>query len=171
MGCNNSSMLSHLTHWGPVTHICVSKLTIIASDNGLSPGRRQAIIKTNAGILLIGPLGTNISEILIEIQTFSLKKMFENVVCEMLYISSRPQCVKPPLKLGHGWVITPTYNDECYYLSMVPRDSYGDFWALNRFKMITTSSHHLIRGWLIAKCVLWHSHESSFIRSAHELNP
>ena len=56
-----------LTHWGRVTHICVSKLTIIGSDNGLSPGRRQAIIWINAGILLIGPVGTNFSEILIEI--------------------------------------------------------------------------------------------------------
>ena len=64
-----------LTHWGQVTHICVGKLTIIGSDNGLSPGRRQAIIWTNAGILLIGPLGTNFSEIQIEIQTFSYKKM------------------------------------------------------------------------------------------------
>ena len=64
-----------LTHWGRVTHICVVKLTIIGSDNGLSPGRRQAIIWTNAGILLIGPLGTNFSEILIEIYTFSFKKM------------------------------------------------------------------------------------------------
>ena len=64
-----------LTHWGRVTHICVSRLTITGSDNGLSPGRRQAIIWTNAGILLIGPLGTNFSEILIEILTFSFKKM------------------------------------------------------------------------------------------------
>ena len=56
-----------LTHWGRVTHICVNKLTIIGSDNGLSPGRRQAIIWTNDGILLIGPLGTKCSEILIEI--------------------------------------------------------------------------------------------------------
>ena len=62
-----------LTHWGRVTHICVSKIIIIGSDNGLSPNRRQAIIWTNAGILLIGPLGTNFSEILIE--TFSYKKM------------------------------------------------------------------------------------------------
>ena len=52
-----------LTHWGRVTHICVKKLTIIVSDNGLSPGRRHAIIWTNAEILLIGPLGTNLSEI------------------------------------------------------------------------------------------------------------
>ena len=43
-------------------------------DNGLSPGRRQAIIWTNAVILLIGPLATNFSEILIEIYTFSFKK-------------------------------------------------------------------------------------------------
>ena len=54
--------------------ICVSKLTIIGSDNGLSPDRRQAITWTNAGLLLIGPLGTNFSEILIEILTFSFKK-------------------------------------------------------------------------------------------------
>ena len=44
------------THWGRVTHICVGKLTIIGSDNGLSPVRRQAIIWTNAGILFIRPL-------------------------------------------------------------------------------------------------------------------
>ena len=56
------------THWGWVTHICVSRLTIIGSDNGLSPDWRQAIIWTNAWIMLIGPLGTNFSEILIEIQ-------------------------------------------------------------------------------------------------------
>ena len=65
----------YLTHWGRATHICVSKLTIIGSDNGLSPDQRQAIIWTNAGLLLIGPLGTNFSEILIEILTFSFKKM------------------------------------------------------------------------------------------------
>ena len=64
-----------LTHWGRVTHMCVSKRTIIGWDNGLSPGRRQAIIWTNAGILLIGHSGTNFSEILIEIVTFSFKKM------------------------------------------------------------------------------------------------
>ena len=65
----------HLTHWGRVTHICVGKLYIIGSDNGLSPGRRQAIIWTNAGILLIGTLGTNSSEYWLGIETFSIKKM------------------------------------------------------------------------------------------------
>ena len=51
------------------------KLTIVGSDNGLSPGWRQAIIWTHAGILLIGPVGTNFSEILIEIYTSSFKKI------------------------------------------------------------------------------------------------
>ena len=64
-----------LTHWGRVTHICVSKLSIIGSDNGLSPGRHQAIIWSNAGILLIGSLGVNSSDNWIGIETFSIKKM------------------------------------------------------------------------------------------------
>ena len=76
----NSSALAiefclSLTHWGRVTHICVSPLTIIGSDNGLSPGRRQAIFWTNAVILLIGPWGTNFSEILTEIHSFSFNEM------------------------------------------------------------------------------------------------
>ena len=44
--------------------------TIIVSDNCVSPGRHQAIILTNAGILLIGPLWTNFNEISIGIQAF-----------------------------------------------------------------------------------------------------
>ena len=62
--------LLNFTHWGWVMHMWISKLTIIGSYNGLSPGRLQAIIWTNAGILLIRPLGTSFGEILIAIQTF-----------------------------------------------------------------------------------------------------
>ena len=80
---------SCLTHWGRVTHICVGKLTIIGSDNGLSPGRRQTIIWTNAGIMLIRPIGTNFSEILIGIQTFSFKKMY----LKMSSAKWRPFCL------------------------------------------------------------------------------
>ena len=64
-----------LTHWGRVTHISVITLTIIVLGKGLSPDRFQTIIWTNAGILLIRPLGTNFSEILMEIHTFSFRKM------------------------------------------------------------------------------------------------
>ena len=64
-----------LTHWGRVTHIHVGNLAIFDTHNGLSPGRRQAIIRTIAGILLIGTLGTNVSDALIEIHIFSFKKL------------------------------------------------------------------------------------------------
>ena len=68
-----------LTHQGQVMHMSNSKLTIIGSDNGFSPGRHQTIIWTNACLLSIGPLGTSFSEILIKIRSFSLKKMHLNV--------------------------------------------------------------------------------------------
>ena len=65
-----------LTHGGQVTHICVNKIKHHCSYNGLLPGRRQVIIWASAGILLIWSLGTNFSEILIEIHTFPFKKMY-----------------------------------------------------------------------------------------------
>ena len=49
--------------------------TIIGSNNGLAPDRRQAIIWINAGIYLMGPLGTNFSEIIIDIHALTFKKM------------------------------------------------------------------------------------------------
>ena len=78
-----------LTHWGRLTHICISKLKIIGSDNDLSLGRRQAIIWTNAGLLSIWPLGTNFIEILIEIYTFS----FRNMHLKMSSGKLRPFCL------------------------------------------------------------------------------
>ena len=58
-----------------MTHKYVSKLTIIGSANDLSPGRRQAIIWTNAVILLTAPQGTNFNELLTEIHTLPFKKI------------------------------------------------------------------------------------------------
>ena len=66
--------LNVLTQWGRLAHICVDDLIINGSDNGLAPTRRQAIIWVNVQILLIGPLGTKFSEILIEIYIFSFAK-------------------------------------------------------------------------------------------------
>ena len=57
-------------------------------------GGRQGIIWTNAGMLLIWPLGTNFSEILIEIlYIFIRENVFENLICEIAAILSRPQYV------------------------------------------------------------------------------
>ena len=103
--CNNCHSL---THWGRVTHICVSKLTIIGSDNGLSsPDGRQAIVWTNDGLLLIGPLGTNFSEILMEILTFSFKKMRLKVssakrrpFCLGLNVLTHPQAECSTVQVG-----------------------------------------------------------------------
>ena len=86
---------SVLTHWGRVTHICVGKLIVIGSDNGMSPDRRQAIIWPTAGLLSIGPLA-NIFQWKFNKNTtiFIEENARENVVCEMAFILSRPQCVK-----------------------------------------------------------------------------
>ena len=73
----HSSGLLHwpLTHCDRVTHMWVGNLTNIGTDNGLSPGRNQAIIWTNVGILSIRPLGTNLSKIVFKIHKFWIKKM------------------------------------------------------------------------------------------------
>ena len=62
---------------------------MIGSDNSLSHGRRQAIIWTNDGILSIGPLRKNFSEILIEVHTFSFKKIH----MKMSFGKWRPFCL------------------------------------------------------------------------------
>ena len=69
-----------ITHWDGMTDICFSNRAMFGSDNGLVPGWRQAIIWSNAGILLIAPLWTNFSEMLIEyifiyLSIYSYKKM------------------------------------------------------------------------------------------------
>ena len=86
-----------------MTRICIGKLTTIVSE------RRQAIIWTNAGILLIGPLGTNFSEILFEIQSFSLKKirlkMSSAKCCSFplgLNVLTHHSCKFQPISTRHG---------------------------------------------------------------------
>ena len=94
-----------LTHCGWVAHICVSELTIIGSDNGLLPGRRQAIIWTNDGILIMEHLGTNFSEIFIGIHAFLFKKMH-------LKMSSAKWCLglNVLMIIVWIWIMTHTSN-------------------------------------------------------------
>ena len=104
-------------------HICVNKLNIISSDNGLSPERRQAIIWSNAGVLLIGPVGTNFSEISIEIYIFSFKKMHLKMssgnwqpFClgiNVLTSLSMPSKVLSPW----NWVLECSYHFEIWQLA------------------------------------------------------
>ena len=78
-----------LTPWCRVTYICICKLTIIDSDDGLLPGPHQIIIWTIAGIFLIGSQDVNFREILIQIHAFSFKKMHLNV----LWVKWQPFCL------------------------------------------------------------------------------
>ena len=129
-----------------MTHICVSKLTVIGSDNGLSPHRRQAIIWTNAGLLSIRTSGTNFSEILIEILAFSLKKM-------RLKVSSgkwRPFCFGlnelTSLHVHVQLLVTAFGKTACYFehLSVIPYITHKYnlnvlvVWTLNRLPMSRT---------------------------------
>ena len=87
----------------------------IGSDNGFSPVRRQAIIWTNAGLLSIGPLGTNFSEILIKIQNFPITKMH----LEISSAKRRPFCsggdeLKRPLSSDLG-------DNTCLLRGLSPR--------------------------------------------------
>ena len=114
---------------------------IIGSDNGLSPGQRQAIIWTNPGILLMGLFWTNFVEILIKIDTFSSKKMH-------LKISSgkrRPFC----LSLN---VLSHRYKDQ---LSRY-RDSH--------YK-ITWSKDHLIFTMRSPIMLRWHLYTKTLPRT------
>ena len=92
---NNYGKCRNLTHWGRVMYICVDKLTINGSDNGLSPVRRQGIIWTNYGILLIGPLGQTSVKFNRNSNIFFDEKMFENVICEMLSRSQKGFSTNP----------------------------------------------------------------------------
>ena len=74
-----------MTHMN-ISHVSVNK-AITVSDNGLVPNRRQAIIWTNAGLLLIKSLNTNLN--FIQTTMILYKKMHFK---KMAVILSRPQC-------------------------------------------------------------------------------
>ena len=154
-----------LTHWGRVTHICISDLTIIGSDNGLSSERRQAIIGTNAEVLFIWPLGTNFSGILIAIHIFSFKKMH-------LKMSSgkwRPSCrglnvLKCPLSIlcqlmvwWHLQIIWTTLSKGCrfYIFNILTADDLEHMdkmhWQTNIF-------------WGVNNCIVCRSFTFSYLK-------
>ena len=138
--------------WWIYISICISSRiyasanqTTIGLNNGSSPGRRQAIIWTNAGILSIGPLGLYFNEISMEIQTFSFRKM-------RLKSSSAkwwPSCLGLNVLSG---IVSILSNRHCYnhqiYSSMAlsPHDSIGmHLWCQSIHSLVVPS-----RGWFQA---------------------
>ena len=86
----------------------------IGSDNGLALTRRQAIIWTNAEMLLIGFLGTKFNEILIEIHTFPFKKMH----MKMSSGKWRPFCLGPQCVKETGFSMDTVHAVVCEHLLM-----------------------------------------------------
>ena len=82
----------------------------IGSDNGLLPIRHQAIIWTNAGLLTIGPLGTNFSEILIKIKKFSFRKSCLKILSAKLW----PFCPGGDELTGSTWGSFPSCHVPLY---------------------------------------------------------
>ena len=158
-----------------MTHICISKLTIIGSNNGLSPDRRQAITWINDGLSLITPLGTNFSEIWSEIHTFHSREcILETVVCEMASILSRPQCVEllhvfshlcpnfsgdlphPHVKSAHAWSVVyacnrcswPKVKNDIFSKSMLAK--YSRWHQIYRMRQMPS-----FRDWSVARRIAW----------------
>ena len=144
-----------LTHWGRVMHICVNKQTIIGSDNGLLPVRRQAIIWTNARTLLIGPLGTNFSEILFEIYISSFKKMHLEILSgnchpfclglNVLIFAHVPGSVRSPTGWTHSksrWEVTPRNQKRDLNIPVYYYGLWHCIWRVRWIRII-----HLVRIW------------------------
>ena len=80
-----------ITHWGRVTHICVSKLTIISSDNDLSKTSHYLNQCCNIGNShLRNKFQWNLKR---NSYIFIQEIAFENIVSELTAISSRSQCI------------------------------------------------------------------------------
>ena len=105
---NNIELIHDYVNSSPpnAAYMSVTRVNI-GSDNGSSPIRRHAIILTSAGLLSIGPLGTNSSEIIINVQNVSFTKMF-------LKISSakwRPFCLGRDELRWQRWHEGVSYDD------------------------------------------------------------
>ena len=113
----------------------------IGSGNSYSPVRHQAITWCNAGVFSFGPLGTNLSEILIEIYTFSFSKMrLKMSSAKLLDILSRGDklpigCVAshiPPLRGARLVTWKPVHKT---YANIT--ESYNDYLNMNKPLILT----------------------------------
>ena len=102
---------------------CVSVYQVsIVSDNGLSPILRQAIIWTNALLLSIGLLGTNLSEILIKRQKFSFTQMH----LKILSAKWRPFCPGGDELVYRYIIVSLSWNEVIMIMIMIIIDNDSD---------------------------------------------
>ena len=121
--------------------IYIGKLTIIGSDNGLSPGRHQAFIRTNAENLLIRTLGTKSSEVLSKTHTFLIKKMHLKMSSEKW----RPFClglnVLSDLGVNKMIVVLQTLISNAFYWIKSFTGSFKLHWSLFLGVQLVMSQH------------------------------
>ena len=132
------------------------KQTIIGSNNGLSPGRRQAIIWTNAEILLIGPLG-NLNR---NLNIFTQENIFENVVWKMAAILSRPQCVKAKYPDGSPYSARLWANYDVGSVNTHYHTSWGEWHAAILFNVLI----YKYKSYMIAKHYMNVTYSTHFSR-------
>ena len=116
-----------LTHWAWATDICVSKLSIIGSDNGLAPTRRPSWNIVNWTLGNKGQWNLNRNSCI-----FIQENAFKNGVRKKAAILSRPECVKTPftninqIRLGRGylWIKLLIHGLEWWFNSLGPSDAY-----------------------------------------------
>ena len=84
-----------LSHWGRM-HICVTKLTIIGSDNGLRAWSAPSHYLNKCWNIVNSNLRNNLQWTLNRNSYISIQEnVFENIVCKMAAILSGPQCINP----------------------------------------------------------------------------
>ena len=105
----------NLTYWGRVTHICVGNLIII--DSGVPPWSVPSHYLNQSWNIANWTHGNQLQwDFNRHLNNHLGENAFENVVCEMTAILSRPQCVlklwshtiRDPRELGHQWAFRCT---------------------------------------------------------------
>ena len=123
----------------------------IGSDNGLPPIWRQAIIWTNAGLLSMGPLGTNFSEILIKIQNFSFTKMHLKIMSSKRqpFCPGGDELTKASMKThsNSNWQQISQPRNIGLYSLLISNTNYCTGWGVS-FRFATKRYHENIFGQL-----------------------
>ena len=140
-------------------------MIIIGSDNGLSPGRRPAIIWTNPGISLVWPLGKKLQwNLNRNAYIFILENALENVVRKMAAILSRPQCVST-VATGSEIVIAKV-AEQVVWFWIKRLSAYRHTKPSNRLTNIAI--HVFWTQWYFDSGDLSVAHETYIIESIHE---